>query len=193
MLKHILTTRCPRQCSYCITKNVKIKEYYSLFKVSEAYSYAIEREGSKSIMLTGGEPTIYKYFDEVLRIASLMFKEVYLTTANPEILNMPMPEISAITFSMHDEEATRQKTFSGNTIYAAVMDKLYTPTLPFRLKQQGFAGLTINEDQRGEFNFSGRIPKIEDFSIRVNRRGKCMDEAIILPNLELIYSFTKFL
>jgi hypothetical protein len=123
----------------------------------------------------------------------LLFNHVYLTTANPVILKTPMVYIEAVTFSMHDKESTNLIVESGNTVYASIMKKFYTPELPYKLKDQGFAGLTINENQRENDPFTEEIPEVKDFSIRVNRIGKCLDEIIILPNLEIINDFRNYL
>ena len=172
MLKYILTTRCMRECSYCITKNLKAKEVYSDYKLIQAFCLAASHAGFENIMLTGGEPTLFEYFHRVERLAFTFFDKVYLITANPEVLNTPSVYIEAVTFSMHDRASTKLLAESGNTTYASILQYLYTPELPLKLKKQGFSGLTINEDQRGNTPFTESLPEIENFSIRINRKGE---------------------
>lgn len=165
-----------RECSYCITKNLKVKEVYSDYKLIQAFCHAASHAGFENIMLTGGEPTLSGNFHRVERLAYTFFDKVYLTTANPKVLNTPSVYLEAVTFSMHDEASTNYIAESGNTTYASILQYLYTPELPLKLKRQGFAGLTINEDNRGNTSFTAKLPEIKDFSIRINRKGKCMDE-----------------
>ena len=37
------------------------------------------------------------------------------------------------------------------------------------------------------------VAKQRKFSIKINRKGNCMDEVIFKPNMEVIHSFTEYL
>ena len=191
MLKYILTTRCNRSCPYCISRNVKAEEELDMGKVKKTLWLMAGKHDS--IMITGGEPTIAKLFDEKVKCAKEIFEKVYLTTQNKVFLDSEFFE--AITFSLHD---TKEIPFVGTTtkpVYAAILDEQYDKRLPDFLKAIGYSGLTINEEQRGKNVFKQRLPRISDgkFSIRVNKRGLCMNEDIILPDLKVINDFKGYL
>lgn len=197
MLKHMLTTACPRKCEYCITRNVHAREERDLGQIEKVYRGLSQRH--REIMLTGGEPTLVKNFRDTIGLAIHFFSKVYLTTQNPVMLKPGNGArfFDAITFSIHDEKIpTVEYPTSGQTdlkVYAAILAKRYTSALPYDLKHAGYNGLTVNEDQRDTKSFEEWFPMIKDFSFRINRHGKCMNETIILPDLTVINNFTPYL
>lgn len=195
MLKHIITTSCKRRCGYCITKNMDIPQFTDLNLIKMLYQN-LSREHS-GIMLTGGEPTEAEDFREISMIAWSSFKAVYLTTQNEDALINPYYRrfFEAITFSIHEPNTYRNYRVKNNAkVYAAIMTKLYEPNIAYTLKANGFAGLTINEDQRDKFDiFNEPLPRIPGFSIRVNERGKCITDKMILPDLTLTNNYSIYL
>jgi organic radical activating enzyme len=197
VLKHILTNKCTRKCSYCITRNVHEEQETDLSRVEVLYRSISNLH--PDIMLTGGEPLLADHFCDIADLAGKNFNRVFLTTQNEMALyySVCFKMFRAITFSIHDNPE-RYKVLNGATVYAAVMADKYFYELPYMLKDAGFAGLTINEDQRSQDRFNECLlmaePEIKDFSIRINRRGRCMNDTImIMPDLSIINDFSNYL
>ncbi len=192
MLKYMLTVKCTRSCDYCITKNVKAKTDNNILKV--IYSLIkLRLKGHKEIMFTGGEPTIAKHFVLKSLIAKVIFKGLYITTQNKGWLNTWQARMfNGITYSLHDIvklPIIRQKV----NVYGSCIDFQYYDNLAHDLQACGFSGLTINEEQRQGEKFKKELPILKEFSIRVNDKGKCLDEDIMLPNLSVINDFNVYL
>ena len=197
MLKHMLTTRCPRRCKYCITRNIKADDCNHLGAITEVYKEMIS-QGHTKIMLTGGEPTSANDYAFKVDLAYKWFDEVHMTTQNRLMINstyrvMNDKYFTSIVYSMHDGLTNEQVCLQQTPVYGAILDSQWYPRLPHELMTRGFAGLTINEEQREGKPFKVKLPKLKDFSIRINRIGHCMDETIILPNLQMITDFTPYL
>ena len=215
MLKHMLTTKCNRKCSYCITRNVSAKQELDINKVETLYlnMYAA---GHKDIMLTGGEPTLAEKFFALSLLAMDVFDNVHITTQNEKIfvfdglggLHSTIAFFDSVVVSLHDKplyesvmsaiHPHRDYTNDIPKFYAAMLDEQYYsyPEIVTHLIENGWDGLTINEEQRegekwSDCEWMALLPP--DFSFRVNRRGHCMDETIILPNLEVITDFRPYL
>lgn len=145
----------------------------------------------KEIMLTGGEPTVAKDFWEIVDLANSLFNgEVYLTTQNLNMLNpnTVVGKFKAVTFSDHDGVVPRVE--NGIPTYLAIMAGTYEPMVFRKAWLNGYSGVTINEDQFQKERFDRWIPDYgKEFSIHINRLGKCMDETIIMPNLTIINNF----
>lgn len=197
MLKHMLTTKCPRSCEYCITRNVKAKEAVGPeadVATCELYE-KLYREGHKEIMFTGGEPTSAKGFVYHVLNAKARFDRVHMTTQNEEILSSDAALMfDSIVFSLHDGY-TGQKVTNGAKVYASILADQYSTKLVTSLMAAGFAGLAINEEQREGSPFDEyQLPRnLKTFSFKINRRGHCMNETIILPDLRVITDFTPYL
>jgi len=203
MLKHILTYRCPRACDYCIARNVILSQVVHMKKLKELY-VSMYREGHKAIMLTGGEPTIAEGFTSILAMAYAIFDEVYLTTADITWIDRQHARqrmIKAITFSAHDLRSFKHHRVwveAGTVVYASIMDHQYKDGLAQHLFQLGFAGLTINENHWGGHSFDANVLAgcaTERFSIRLNRRGSCINDGtkMIMPDLTLSNSFEQYM
>lgn len=196
MLKYMLTTKCDRNCEYCITKNVNVKDNENIL---EAFTLLLKmrNEGHVEIMLTGGEPTMSNKFLQVISFCKIVGFNVYVTSQNKDILDRKFADeindVNAITFSLHDSWSIPYVKCNID-VYASILDEEYYLGMPLDLKKKGYKGLTINENQRNENVFDDSIlPSIEDFTYKINRVGHCMDEIIILPNLEIINNFKKYL
>lgn len=202
MLKYILTSECSKDCPYCITRNVKVKECSSMRKVEKLFKDL--HKTHKAIMFTGGEPTESKYFLQKVNIASQYFFETYLTSSSEKVIVRPhfKDVFNAITFSIHDVNKAKQFRVENKAIvYASIMADQYHYRLPFILKENGFAGLTVNEDHRKEYEYTdpdfilqAALPIIPNFSMKINRKGTCINgETIILPDLHVVTSFEEYL
>ncbi len=193
MIKHIITTKCNRKYTYCITRNVEVKQNLDFNSVMNIY-YKMGQEDS-SLMLTGGEPTLADNFLSCIYLANWYFDNVYLTTQNPEILSNDFKGLflNAINFSIHDLKNIPTVNIKV-PVYASILDHLYNPKLIEELKALGYSGLTINEEQRKGKKFVAKLPRsTKKFSIRINRKGKCLKDKMILPDLTVINSFEKYL
>jgi len=193
MLKHILTAKCNRKCGYCISRNVHQVEQHGIDNVVKVYM-AFLKAGHKEIMLTGGEPSMANFFPMYISLARQIFDRVFITTQNTEIIQHRWyagKVFDAVTFSIHD--AIVPEVTNGATVYASILDARYKAGLAEELKAKGYSGLTINEEHRGTEVFNEELPTIDGFSIRINRRGKCLDEPMIMPDLTTIENFKEYL
>lgn len=192
MLKHILTFACPRDCSYCITKNVKEKQEQDITKVEKLYEEM--RWQHQDIMLTGGEPTSAAFFDAIVDLANKYFVGVHITTQNREIFSEEScGRFDSIVYSLHDIDKRPIVNKVGCKVYASILADQYSDALAKRLKKLGYDGMSINEEQRAGSFFDANLPNIPDFTFKVNRRGHCMDETIIMPDLSICNDFRKYL
>ena len=212
MLKWALTSKHPpTKCGYYKTNNIDRKEELDLEFAELILIDA--RKANNKITLFGGEPTVAEQFGDKVQLANKLFDEVYLATQNREVLGST--ELSsyfdAITFSSHREQLpiVQIKT----PVYLSVLANEFSYELFEDAINKGFTGLTINEDQRSGERFDGskldnikylyaianrdknNIKKVAQFSIRVNRADKCVNdgEIIILPDLEQVEDFSEFL
>jgi len=199
MLKHMLTTDCPRRCEYCITKNVHSHQVTELERVERVYAGLVQA-GYHELMLTGGEPTRAEKFNQIVQMASTLFDRVEITTQNPGILDSQIANLfDAIVFSLHDDRTADRidPAKVSCPVYAAVLADKWNEEDMFMLKDRGFAGITINEEQRGTGIPLKDLPlkkyKLERFSIKLNHKGTCLDETIIMPNLDVITNYRKYL
>lgn len=196
MLKYIITTKCKKQCPYCITKNIQVDEYPDLQAIPYLLRNASVTTNSKEIMLTGGEPTNnwYRFF-MITGFCNMIFDKVFLTTQNVDMLSINLCQrIDAITFSLHERVTDPPKVEVSTPIYASILAVQFYQDLPERLKKLGYAGLTINEEQREGFYFNESIvQEFPNFSLKINKRGHCMKDPILLPDLTLINDFTPYL
>lgn len=199
MIKYLLTKNCPRKCTYCISRNIHQEESYDLAKVNTIYSELAKTDDS--IMFTGGEPTIAELFIEKIFLASLKFKHLYLTTQNIKIFDNKWVKLfSAITFSLHDIHEWKKINIFEFTykyqipVYASILDNNFYQDLPEQLINNGWAGLTINEEQREGHRFNDSIvQEFPNFSIKINRKTQCRNDTMIMPDLTIINDFTPYL
>ncbi len=171
MLKHIITTKCNKNCSYCITKNVKNKDFNfdnDCDKVMPLY-HKLSKE-HKQIVITGGEPTEHNNWYAFLTYASMAFKEVCITTQNESVLSNSIVPLAAksIVFSIHNQDFKKFKINIDIPVYAAILAEQYIPGMEKVLKKNGFSGLTINEEQRNGKSFTKKINPLKGFSIKSN-------------------------
>jgi MoaA/NifB/PqqE/SkfB family radical SAM enzyme len=191
MLKHLLTAKCNRKCGYCISRNVHQEQAPV---VTNRLKAVYDSFPDTQLMLTGGEPSMAEGFEEIVLVARMRFDELFLTTPNPQMITKWLWGLvfDAITFSIHDAVIPEVK--NSATAYASILDARYTPELVDELRAKGYAGLTINEEHRGTAVFDEtQLPKVDGFSIRVNRRGKCLSEPMIMPDLTTIADFSEYL
>jgi hypothetical protein len=147
------------------------------------------------VMITGGEPTLSRAFKEKVLIGRLLFGDVFLTTSNAGVLNIPPRFVKRITFSLHGRDPEKFYVEHKRPVFASILDHQYTPDLPYKLRRGNFRGLTINEDQRGEGGFDQELPDLgKTFSYKVNRKGHCLDDfVIVFPDMSLTESFREYL
>lgn len=194
--KHILTTVCPRKCSYCITQNVTSPANTDLMSLRVKYEM-LYQAGFNDIMLTGGEPTCHPQFEEIVEYACASFERVHLATQDIRAITHSYPgeKLFSINFSVHELVVLNEvsRVTAKCPVYASIIDRHYEPFLPYILKSKGFSGLTINEWAQGLAPFPFELDPIEGFSQKINRRGKCMKDTMLLPDLNVITNFTPYL
>lgn len=202
IFKHLITTSCPRRCSYCITKNVPLLNEPSTLAATRERYLALFEMGYHEVMLTGGEPTAHPCYPAIVRLAWSVFGAVHLTTQNEAVLagrNVWSDRLLAsVVFSIHDRSVLRRLPNRLSLlfpVYASVMARSYFDGLVSYLRFRGFAGLSVNEDARGTEVFDeARLPAFPGFNVRVNRRGNCLDGTLmLLPDLTEIFNFRPYL
>jgi hypothetical protein len=184
-------------------------------RIQERYRQ-LREAGHQEIMLTGGEPTCHPIFPVIVQLAWSVFRRVHLTTQDTGVLDGSLPLsrrlLSSVVLSVHDRRALRDVldpsiVLPPCSVYVAVMADFYYHGLVRQLELRGYAGLTVNENQRSTYETLNEAPEVlqawtcraelsdnEGFSIRVNRRGTCLDDTqILLPDLTLIDSFRPYL
>lgn len=209
MNKWMLTSKCNRSCEYCIVRNINEQEELDLLLCEQVL---IGERTSDDIMITGGEPTLSERFADKVKIAQENFDNVYITTQNREVLNNEgaASMFDGITFSRHGEALP--KVTVSTPVFLSILDFEFEYALLEDAVVKGFSGLTINEEQRSGEEFDETVvseclrhlviayrgdekmaQKIRKFSIKINRKGNCMNEVIFKPNMEVIHSFREYL
>jgi organic radical activating enzyme len=201
MIKYIITKECNRKCPYCISRNIHQEETDDLREVNKIFSELSKQYDS--IMLTGGEPTLSNLFHAKLMIAFLKFKHIYITTQNPKIFIDKWARLfDAITFSLHDVNIYKfidvnifKLKYPNVKVYASILLHQYSANLVYDLKENGWDGLMISEEQRNEMktDWPLTIPRTSNFSIKRNYIGHCLNDTIILPDLTIINNFKPYL
>jgi organic radical activating enzyme len=193
MFKHVLTLKCNRKCEYCIMKNVP-KSFgmeCGLDDIERFYAKVSKTE--KEIMLTGGEPTLSSSFGDVIYLADRYFSKVFVTTQNSKMLTHQYHGLDAITFSIHDSSIPEVKV--STPVYASILDRAYFEGMETILRESGFSGLTVNEEQReGSLVFDrivNHLGSVKNFSIKINSREHCHGTRIVFPNLQETTEFTE--
>lgn len=223
MLKHIITTDCNRKCTYCINRNIPsihkgftpIKDASDMMLLKEFYHKLAEQQITNGateakIMITGGEPMLHPKTSRILQVAWECFDSVHITTQSDQVFFLPLHLLDSITFTLHDleeivkiEKALYLIRMHTNKsipmpVYVSILADKYRSTLPKELYDIGVSGLTINEEQRGEIltdisAIEKTLPEIEGFSYKINKKGHCINETIILPDLIIVTDFNKYL
>lgn len=204
IFKHLITTDCPRSCSYCLTRNVPVVDGSVPLHEIRAKYWELFDKGYREVMLTGGEPTCHPLYSVIVKLAWSVFSRVHLTTQNEAVIagrgGWSDRLLASMVFSIHDRAALRRLSKITNLwpfpVYASVMADFYCEELAELVRLLGFAGITVNENARGTEVFDeSRLPaSSETFSVRLNRRGHCLDDMLmLLPDLTTIKSFRSYL
>ena len=96
----ILTKKCPRQCLDCINTFDPVISKAKKIKLDQIKS------SGDDIILTGGEPGIYPYLEEVVEKLrgqnpdAKMF--IYSALANKKIIDI-LPKVDGLSFTLHDD------------------------------------------------------------------------------------------
>lgn len=204
MLKHLLTLACPRRCPYCVVRHVPPCEAnLDLDKLTDAY-LGLRAGGHRAVMLTGGEPLRHPDFGGVLTAACEVFREVHVMTQEPAALGLPRCWVTSVVFSLHDYPR-RAPPFvrTDAPVYASVLAAQLDARLPQLLLERGYAGLTLNEDQFGggptieealaRAGANHLLSATAPLSLKLNRRGHCANETVLLPDLTVVRDFTRYL
>ncbi len=86
-----VTDRCNFRCVYCMSPDVKYLPKMQLLKIDEYIRLLqlLQGMGVSKLRITGGEPTLYPYLDDLLEHAGQMgFKDIALTTNGSNIRGM---------------------------------------------------------------------------------------------------------
>ena len=200
LCKFIVTSACERRCPYCLSKHMDIPE--AIHREQTLFDVLMYMSAKyPGIMLSGGEPTIAKEFEKKLYMSKALFKFVALTTGNEFFLGSPTARLfDEIVLSLHCGVWETPEVPTGMIVYASILDFQYTEQVPWRLRELGYAGLTVSEDKFGKERFdegllvTHALAASTDFSMKLNRRDYCVaDREFIMPDLTVINDYGKFL
>ncbi len=118
-LEFHLTYTCPQACVFCSEEDrmAAFKDHpVSLREAADALALK-RKEGFDHVTFTGGEPTIYPRFDQLLRFAKRIGYTTYVTTngntlAFEKFARKTLPYLDEICLSVHGHDA---KTHDGAT------------------------------------------------------------------------------
>lgn len=208
LAKFIITGECPRQCPYCLSKHMRLEEDVNLIHVAMKLS-ELKNKGYTGIMVSGGEPTVSSLFKEKVYLCKAFFPFVAITTGQEGFLETPMAkQFDEVVLSLHCGIMNTPQVPAGMKVFASILDFQYDATIPKKLADLGYAGLTISEDKFGKILFdSGRLPRAgtvkyndgltgnaRQFSTKLNRRSYCLaDRHFLLPDLSITTDYSNFL
>jgi len=195
MIKHIVTSKCDRHCPYCISRNVHHKRSKDLEKLRVIYKTIVNFTMDRGLMITGGEPTLVNNLQTIIDIAKDHFFNIYLTTQNPNVITKNLYKgIDAVTFSIHDDYTLyRVHKDIKYPVYASIMADKYIKNMESDIRERGFRGLTINEEQRNGVPFTKRVKGLQNFTCKINRKGSCLNNWFIMPDLKISRGFQEYL
>ena len=196
-IKHLLTKKCHVGCKYCLEKNVHTKDVTSIIKIADKYN-ELKADGYNIIDLTGGEATMHPNFLSVAILASEIFDEAHLYTADHLQYNTGAAEdlFTTVNYGWHRQVPTHDlpEVKIGIPVYAQTMHYHYKEYLPQVLKDKGFSGLSINTDKhyRG-VAFRPKIENLPNFSVRINDNDCYASGVLLMPNLKLVEDVGQYL
>ena len=193
--RYMVTSECHRGCEYCISKNVKVAPDNDITRIANLMRYVSKTHDS--LELTGGEPTLDPKLTLKLLIAKEYFRTVSVRTAQPMHLSpLECKVFDHINVSAHnlddfiDKRPVDVLQFrDGHTkMHMSINDHQYYAGLPKRLARHGWDGLSIWEDVWNPKPKSDLAPHTapEGFSVRHLSSDECLDQIIILPDLDII-------
>ena len=191
--RYMVTSVCHRGCEYCISKNVKVLQDNDIVRIANLFNHVSKTYDN--LELTGGEPTLDPKLTLKLLLANEYFPTVSVRTAEPKHLSMLECKIvDSINVSAHnlgdylEKHVTEFFEFRGATkLYLAINDQQFWAGLPKHLVELGWNGLSIWQDvwsSKPKVNLNLEAP--EGFSIRHLDSEECLDQFIILPNLDIM-------
>lgn len=191
-LRIVLTTRCNYQCKYCFAEGEENKDFRELplnelkkvIKVSKEF-------GITNIKLTGGEPLLYTYMEELLDyIRKIEIPYIDLTTnismlndSNIKLLNKY--KVNALTLSLNTLKKEKFEYLSGFNNYNLMIKNLHNVMKKFNGKVR-INCIVFDEGY-----------KVEDYDeilqlCKENGLGLRFVEPSIVENLPITYKKEKF-
>ena len=194
--KHIISYACDKRCSYCINEILKHDEKQCKDEVQIGQKYSeLALDGYDHIMLSGGEPVLNKMFEKCLLKSYLYFEQVSIISAHKKTLSHEMIEYLAtdVLFSFHAEylsNVDELKVEIDVPVYASmivetydILAERYVDVIRF-FKELGYSGMTIRECYPDGKAFEGDIPEDPDFSVRIYKKERCVEDTLLLlPDL----------
>lgn len=191
-LRIILTTKCNYQCRYCFAegekeKNEKITDIEGLKKIIK-----VGKEfGINKIKLTGGEPLLYPYMEELLNyIRKVEIPYVDLTTnmsllteKNIKLLNKY--DVNAITLSLNTLDEEKFKYLSNFSNFELIMQNLKNTVQQFNGKIR--VNCVVFDDKYEEEDYREVIAFCKQ-----NNLGLRLIEPSKVDGLEITYTKEKF-
>jgi hypothetical protein len=144
--------------------------------------------------LTGGEPTLDPQLTLKMLIAKSYFEEVGMRTAYPKhVTPLQWQTLDTINVSAHNLDTYLEQPASdfiepSVRAYLSIGLHQYSPDLPAEMYRLGWDGLSIWEDvwQNDGLKTDIEKPEVPNFSIRHLSAAECLDQLIILPDLDLV-------
>lgn len=191
-MRIVLTTQCNYKCKYCFAEGEKDKDYRILDIEQIKKVILIGKEfGINNIKLTGGEPLLYPYLEELLKyIREIGISYIDLTTnislltdSNIEMLNKY--KVNALTLSLDTLKPEKFIYLSSFKNFNMVQKNLKNTITNFlgklRVNCIVFDELFDEEDYNDIINFC-----------KNNNLGLRLVEPSIVENCEITYKKEKF-
>lgn len=213
-LHHLITLACNKSCHYCINE---LKEFGSPDNRRHASLDAIEAQYASlskrytSVRISGGEPTKYKKFADISRLARKYFANVELITANAEVFTNSFAWVDdvydSMHFSLHEpyieefyDSHLQEKFLLRNerkiSVALSCLTDLFerlviaydsqAETLLQNMMRNGFQGLIIREEWPNGKVLKCNLPAHENFYVYYNPKQQCESQMLLMPDLSII-------
>ncbi len=191
-MRLVLTTKCNYKCKYCFAEGEKDKKYRTLDLEKLKRVISISKEfGITNIKLTGGEPLMYPYLEDLLKyVREIGISYIDLTTnislLNSENINLLNKyNVNALTLSLNTLDSNKFIFLSNYKDYSTVYNNLDNVIKNFNGKTRVncivFDELYDENDYDNIINFCKK-----------NNLGLRLVEPSKVENLKITYKKDKF-
>ena len=126
----IITQRCNYQCPFCIRDNLDGKDVeINVEHAKDALSMLSESYANSALIITGGEPLLHPYWDDIIHFATLRFPIVSISTNGSFSSNTALALIKYLQNNLNlqmslDGTKDVHDSIRGNGAYNKVIENL---------------------------------------------------------------------
>lgn len=204
-LRLSITDACNFACTYCMPDNKQSELSGGKMSAAEIIEIAkaFKSFGINKIRLTGGEPTVHKDFDLIIRELGKLQLDLALTTngylLDQHFNNLHKSGFRKINISLDTLQSNKFKSITQRNAFDRVFTNLVLATkIGFEVKVNAVIMRNTNDDELLEFaKLSEKYPLtvrfIEFMPFKDNswNFGKSFSENDMLQKLSSVYSLTK--